>query len=228
MMRSRFDDQLELLNRELTHMGALCENAIASAAKALFERKDGQALAIKTIETDTRIDQKEREIESLCLKLLLHQQPVAKDLRQISSALKMITDMERIGDQASDIAEIVRTGGISAVAEDDGLPVAPMARAAIKMVTDSIEAFVQKDIALANSVIADDDVVDDYFIRIKNALITLISEHRARGEWALDLLMIVKYLERIGDHATNIAEWVVFSITGEHPKYKGESDDLLR
>lgn len=227
-MRSRFDDQLELLNRELTYMGALCENAIASAAKALFEEKDGQALAAKTIETDTRIDQKEREIESLCLKLLLHQQPVAKDLRQISSALKMITDMERIGDQAADIAEIVRTGGISAVAEDDDFPVAKMARAAIEMVTDSIEAFVHKDIALAQSVIADDDVVDHYFIQIKNALISLISEQHARGEWALDLLMIVKYLERIGDHATNIAEWVVFSITGEHPKYEEDTDDLLR
>ena len=219
-MRSRFDDQLELLNRELTHMGALCENAIASAAKALFERRDGQALALKAIETDTRIDQKEREIESLCLKLLLHQQPVARDLRQISSALKMITDMERIGDQASDIAEIVRTGGIGVVDEDDALPVSPMARAAIKMVTDSIEAFVNKDIALAHAVIADDDIVDDYFVRIKNALITLISEQRAQGEWALDLLMIAKYLERIGDHATNIAEWVVFSITGAHPKDK--------
>lgn len=220
MMRSRFDDQLELLNRELTHMGALCENAIASAAKALFESRDGQALALKAIETDTRIDQKEREIEALCLKLLLHQQPVAKDLRQISSALKMITDMERIGDQASDIAEIVRTGGISVMDEDDALPVSPMARAAIKMVTDSIEAFVQKDIALAQAVIAADDVVDDYFIRIKNALITLITQQHAQGEWALDLLMIVKYLERIGDHATNIAEWVVFSITGAHPKDK--------
>ena len=227
-MRSRFDDQLELLNRELTHMGALCENAIASAAKALFESKDGQVLATKAIETDSRIDQKEREIESLCLKLLLHQQPVAKDLRQISSALKMITEMERIGDQASDIAEIVRTGGISAVAEDDELPVAKMARAAIKMVTDSIEAFVQKDIVLAKSVIAADDVVDDYFVQIKKALITLISEHHPKGEWALDILMIVKYLERIGDHATNIAEWVVFSITGEHPKDKGEANDLLR
>ena len=228
MMRSRFDDQLELLNRELTHMGALCENAIASAAKALFESRDGQALALKAIETDTRIDQKEREIESLCLKLLLHQQPVAKDLRQISSALKMITDMERIGDQASDIAEIVRTGGISAVAEDGDLPVSQMARAAIKMVTDSIEAFVKKDIALAQAVIAADDVVDDYFKQIKNALITLISQQYAQGEWALDLLMIVKYLERIGDHATNIAEWVVFSITGEHPKDMGEANDLLR
>ncbi|WMJ84626.1 phosphate signaling complex protein PhoU [Oscillospiraceae bacterium LTW-04] len=227
-MRSRFDDQLELLNRELTHMGALCENAIASAAKALFEGKDGQALALKAIETDSRIDQKEREIESLCLKLLLHQQPVAKDLRQISSALKMITDMERIGDQASDIAEIVRTGGVSAVAEDDKLPVAKMARAAIEMVTDSIEAFVQMDIALAESVITADDVVDDYFVQIKKALITLISEQYAQGEWALDLLMIVKYLERIGDHATNIAEWVVFSITGEHPKDKEEANDLLR
>ncbi len=222
-MRSRFDDELELLNRELTHMGALCENAIASAAKALFERQDGQALALKAIETDTRIDQKEREIESLCLKLLLHQQPVARDLRQISSALKMITDMERIGDQASDIAEIVRTGLIGTVDEDDALPVAPMARAAIKMVTDSIEAFVKKDVALARSVIAADDIVDDYFVRTKNALITLISQQHAQGEWALDLLMIAKYLERIGDHATNIAEWVVFSITGAHPKDREET-----
>lgn len=228
MMRSRFDDQLELLNRELTHMGALCENAIASAAKALFEDKDGQTLALKTIETDIRIDQKEREIESLCLKLLLHQQPVAKDLRHISSVLKMITDMERIGDQAADIAEIIRTGGISAVAQDDKLPVAKMARAAIEMVTNSIEAFVRMDIALAESVIASDDIVDGYFVRIKGALIATVSQEHTQGEWALDLLMIAKYLERIGDHATNIAEWVVFSITGEHPKDREESNDLLR
>lgn len=216
MMRSKFDDQLELLNRELTHMGALCENAIASAAKAILDGKDGQMLALRAIETESRIDQKEREIESLCLKLLLQQQPVAKDLRQISSALKMITDMERIGDQAADISEIVRTSGIRASADSDELPISKMACATIEMVTDSIEAFVHKDIELAKSVIKADDVVDDLFILIKKQLIELISKQSAKGEWALDILMIVKYLERIGDHATNIAEWVVFSITGEH------------
>jgi phosphate transport system protein len=209
-MRSQYEEQLTRLNNELISMGALCENAIALAAKALL---DGDfSLAKEAIGIEQEIDRKEREIESLCLKLLLSQQPVARDLRQISSALKMITDMERIGDQAADIAEIVTLANIRA--SDDPLHIASMARATIKMVTESIDAFVRRDIQLAREVIAYDDVVDDYFNQVKHGLIELLSERSGSAEYAIDLLMIAKYFERIGDHATNIAEWVVFSITG--------------
>ena len=163
---------------------------------------------------DQEIDRKEREIESLCLKLLLQQQPVAKDLRQISAALKMITDMERIGDQAEDIAEIITfLGGRGA--ENSNL-LREMARSTIKMVTESVDAYVKHDTALADQVIAEDDTVDDYFARVKKDLIKRIAQDPDDGEFALDLLMIAKYFERIGDHATNIAEWVIFSVTGEH------------
>ena len=211
-MRSRFDEQLALLNRELIEMGSLCEEVIALAAQSLTE--GNAALAARVSPLDAEIDRKEREIESLCLKLLLQQQPVARDLRQISAALKMITDMERIGDQAEDIAEIVRfLGGRGA--ENGGL-LRGMARSTIKMVTESVDAYVKGDTALASQVIAEDDVVDDYFARVKMALIGRIADDPADGEFALDLLMIAKYFERIGDHATNIAEWVIFSVTGEH------------
>lgn len=214
-MRNRFDEQLALLNRELTQMGAMCEEAIAYAAKALTT---GDASFIeKTVSIDNEIDEMERHIESLCLKLLLQQQPVAKDLRLISAALKMITDMERIGDQASDISEIIQFLGGRTGAECEDISL--MAQAAIKMVTDSIDAFVKKDLDLAQAVIAHDDVVDDYFDKVKASLITMIAKIPEDGEYALDLLMIAKYFERIGDHAVNIAEWVEFSVTGVH---KGE------
>lgn len=211
-MRSRFDEQLALLNRELIEMGALCEEVIALSAQALTE---GNAeLAARVAPLDEEIDRKEREIESLCLKLLLHQQPVAKDLRQISAALKMITDMERIGDQAEDIAEIVTfLGGRGA--ENSAL-LREMAHSTIKMVTESVDAYVRQNTALAEQVIAEDDVVDDYFTRVKKGLIERIAQDPTDGEFALDLLMIAKYFERIGDHAVNIAEWVIFSVTGEH------------
>jgi phosphate transport system protein len=213
-MRYRFDEQLELLKRQMIQMGSLCESAIASATKALI---DGDYdLARKAISDDEIIDQKEREIESLCLKLLLQQQPVARDLRQISSALKMITDMERIGDQAADISEITMLGNIKAA--DDTSRIADMARATIKMVSDSIDAYVRQDLELARSVIEYDDVVDDLFNEVKDDLIRLITEDAGNGESAIDLVMIAKYLERIGDHATNIAEWVEYSITGRHIK----------
>ena len=212
MMRSRFDEQLKRLDKELIEMGAMCEEDIALAAKALLD--GDESLAAKVAPLDTEIDQMERDIESMCLKLLLQQQPVARDLRQISAALKMITDMERIGDQAEDIAEIVRfLGGRGA--EHGGL-LREMARSTIKMVTESVDAYVKHDTALAEKVIAEDDVVDDYFARVKKALIDRIADDPADGEFALDLLMIAKYFERIGDHATNIAEWVIFSVTGEH------------
>ena len=211
-MRSRFDEQLALLNKELIEMGSLCEEVIALAAQSLTE--GDRELAARVSPLDAEIDRKEREIESLCLKLLLQQQPVARDLRQISAALKMITDMERIGDQAEDIAEIVTfLGGRGA--ENSAL-LREMARSTIKMVTESVDAYVRQNTALAEQVIAEDDVVDDYFTRVKKGLIERIAQDPADGEFALDLLMIAKYFERIGDHAVNIAEWVIFSVTGEH------------
>lgn len=211
-MRNRFDEQLELLKNQMIQMGALCEGAIANATKALT---DGDIeLAKKTIAADEEIDQKEKEIESLCLKLLLQQQPVARDLRQISSALKMITDMERIGDQAADISEITMLANIKA--EDNTNHIIDMAKATIKMVTDSIDAYVRQDLDLAKAVIDYDDLVDNLFNDVKADMIRLINEDTNNGEFAIDLMMIAKYFERIGDHATNIAEWVVFSITGKH------------
>ena len=211
-MRNRFDEQLFALNREIIEMGAMCEEAIASAAKALTTGDTELAISVKS--NSGAIDQMERDIEGRCMKLLLHQQPVARDLRLISAALKMITDMERIGDQAEDIAEIVtfqngRTmEGVELIEE--------MAHETIKMVTASVDAFVKKDIAMAEKVIAQDDVVDDYFSRVKCGILSLIAEESVDGEFALDLLMIAKYFERIGDHATNIAEWVIYSVTGTH------------
>ena len=211
-MRNRFDEQLFELNREIIEMGAMCEEAIASAAKALST--GDMKLAAKVCENSSAIDQMERDIEGRCMKLLLHQQPVARDLRLISAALKMITDMERIGDQAEDIAEIVTflkghtMEGMELIEE--------MARETIEMVTASVDAFVKKDVELAQKVINKDDIVDDYFSRVKCDIITLIAEHNTDGEFALDLLMISKYFERIGDHATNIAEWVIYSVTGTH------------
>lgn len=211
-MRNKFDEQLELLKAHMIQMGALCESAIAKATKALI---DGNIeLAKQAIAADEEIDQKEREIESLCLKLILQQQPVARDLRQISSALKMITDMERIGDQAADISEITLLGNIESA--EDTRYIREMAIATIKMVTDSIDAYVRQDLELARAVIHYDDVVDDLFNKVKGEMIRLISVDAANGEAAIDLMMIAKYFERIGDHATNIAEWVEFSITGRH------------
>ena len=211
-MRSKFDEQLALLNKELIEMGALCEEVISMAAKAL-ENGDG-ALARKVAPLDSEVDQKERTIESICLKLLLQQQPVARDLRQISAALKMITDMERIGDQSEDIAEIVCILTGRGVEDFDIL--LEMARSAIKMVTDSVNAYVKHDIILAEKVIADDDTVDRYFDDVRRRLIAKIAADPSDGGYALDLMIIAKYFERIGDHAVNIAEWVIFSVTGKH------------
>lgn len=211
-MRNKFDEQLDLLKTQMIQMGALCEEAIASATKALI--KGDIELAKKVITTDEDIDLKEKEIESICLKLLLQYQPVARDLRQISSALKMITDMERIGDQAADISEIIMLANIKAA--NNTSHIADMAKATIKMVTDSIDAYVQQNLKLAKAVIDYDDVVDNLFNDVKADMIRLINEDTENGEFAIDLIMISKYFERIGDHATNIAEWVVFSITGKH------------
>lgn len=213
-MRDRFNEQMERLHVEMIRMGALCEDAISAAAEALL--KGDAALAEAACEAEREIDQKEREVEDLCLKLLLQQQPVAKDLREISAALKMISDLERIGDQAADIAELTRY-----VKMPDGsgrTHIGDMARAVISMVTDSVDSFVKRDLELARRVMAEDDGVDALFDRVRKELIDLISADSSRGEMGLDLLMVAKYLERIGDHATNVAEWVEYSITGVHPQ----------
>lgn len=213
-MRNKFDSQLEKLNLELITMGALCEDAISASVKAMLDGDD--ALCDKVFAADAEIDQKERDIEAICMKLLLQQQPVARDLRVISSALKMISDMERIGDQASDIAEITKFIKNSSV--QSRVHISDMAAAATKMVTDSVESFVKKDLSLARAVMEYDDKVDNLFGCVKDELVRLIAEDRANGEFCIDLLMIAKYLERIGDHAVNIAEWVEYSITGSHEK----------
>ena len=207
-MRNRFDEQLVLLNNSLISMGALCETAIADTIRALLTHD--LRLAEEVIATDKEIDQKEKEIEALCLKLILHQQPVARDLRQISAALKMITDMERIGDQA--VVERI-CSRVAIIADSH---IAEMGAATTKMVTEAVEAFVRRDRTMAQSVVAYDDVVDDLFSSVKHDIMQMIAADPARGEQAVDILMISKYLERIGDHAVNIAEWVIFAITGKH------------
>ena len=212
-MRNRFDQQLELLNEQLIRMGELCEVAIGKATTALKEGSMEQAQ--KVIEADEEIDQAETDIERLCLRLLLQQQPVARDLRQISAALKMITDMERIGDHAGDISEM------TLLMSDEPYIISPeeiqgMAKETTDMVIKSIDAFVKRDMELAKKVIAQDDVVDDLFMKVKQDLIQMINKSAENGEQAADILMVAKYFERIGDHATNIAEWVIYSITGSH------------
>lgn len=212
-MRTRFDEQLSQLNADLIDMGTMIEYAIESSANALISL-DGE-LARKIVAFDHDVDRKERDIESLCLKLILHQQPIARDLRLISAALKMITDMERIGDQAADICEIVvllaGEGGQETPAD-----LSRMARTTIRMVTQSLDAFVRRDEALAHAVVAQDDEVDALFAAVRADLIARIRAGRESAEEAIDLMMIAKYLERVGDHATNIAEWVVYSVTGVH------------
>ncbi len=210
-MRNKFDMQLELLNEQLTRMGELCELAINRVTKALVEGNLDQAK--KVMAADEEIDQMEKDIERLCLKLLLQQQPVARDLRQISAALKMITDMERIGDQTADIAEIIISAGMSEAG--DVKKIEEMSAGVARMVNDSVTAYVERDLELARKVMEADDNIDGLFDDIRRSIINLIAEGN-RGEQGVDLIMIAKYLERIGDHATNIAEWVEFSITGVH------------
>lgn len=214
-MRNKFNEQLEKLNNELIAMGALCESAIDTSVEALME--SNTALVTLIDQREKEIDEKEREIEALCLKMLLQQQPVASDLRQISAALKMITDLERIGDNAADIGEMIEYLDNYKIGEFD--LICNMAKNTNKMVRESIDAFVRQDVALAKDVISYDDVVDELFANIKKSLIASINDGSVDGEFAVDLLMIAKYFERIGDHAVNVAEWVEFSITGEH---KGE------
>ena len=212
-MRNRFDMQLELLNEQLIHMGELCGVAIERATESL--RNGDLDLAKVVIKADEEVDQIEKDIEQLCLKLLLQQQPVARDLRQISAALKMITDMERIGDQAADIAEIIISENWVEKAELSS--VAKMSLAVSTMVRDSVKAYVNKDLTLAQQVMDADTEVDQMFDANKDEIIKFIADNKGyMGKKLIDLIMITKYLERIGDHATNIAEWVEFSITGIH------------
>lgn len=212
-MRRRFDEQLSELNDSLIEMGIVVEKAIADAIKALIERDI--SLAEKIIASDDEIDKHEKDIEHTCLRLLLQQQPVARDLRLVSSILKIITDLERIGDHATDISEITLLlvkGNYNSLVEH----IPEMAKMTMKMTVESIDAFVKKDLDLAYKVIADDDIVDNLFSMSKDDVIKLIEKDANNGDEAIDQLLIAKYFERIGDHATNVAEWVVFSLTGIH------------
>ncbi len=209
-MRKAYEQQLEQMHSDLIQMGALCEDAIACAAKALLD--EDEALREKALALEPEIILLERELEQTCVRLLLRQQPMARDLRRITAAQKMITDMERIGVQAADIANLVAFMKQSRVKSD--IHIADMARATIKMVTDSIDSFVQDDLEEAKAVIAYDDIVDDLFTKVKQELVDQLKQDGSLAEDCLDLLMIAKYLERIGDHAENIAEWVLYSITG--------------
>ncbi len=210
-MRENFNRQLDTLNREMTDMGSLCESAIESAVRALLRRDEKAAESVAAIEDE--INHAERDIEALCLKLLLKQQPVAADLRTVSSALKMITDLERIGDQAADIAEIVRHADFDE--NYDNEHIREMATGVSKMVTGSVDAFVERDLDAAKDVIRRDDQIDDLFKKACDDLAGYIGKNPKKAAPALDLMMTAKYLERIGDHAVNVAEWVEFSITGE-------------
>ena len=211
-MRNHFDNQLAQLNQELTRMGEKCEEIIEIVARAMTGWEDDLIKRVNTIGSE--IDESERTIETLCLKLLLQQQPVASDLRQISAAMKMITDMERIGDQAEDIAEIITH--LNCRVERESVQIREMAEETMQMVREAVDSYVRQDLELAHKVMKHDDIVDDYFVSIKKSLIDVITANPSDGEYALDLLMIAKYCERIGDHCTNIAEWVEFSVTGVH------------
>ena len=214
-MRVNFDKQLEQLNNEMIQMGSLIEQAIEAAVSALVQQDVDKARA--TVEFDDEINHQESVIEGLCMKLLLQQQPIARDLRVISSALKMITDMERIGDHAADISEItIILANNKYIKKLEHIQ--QMAKETTVMVVNSIDAFVNKDAALAQKVIYQDYVVDELFVTIKRDLLAMINENIENGEQAMDLLMVAKYFERIGDHAVNIAEWVIYSITGKHKK----------
>ncbi len=213
-VRKEYQKQLQTLHDELTQMGNMCAQAMQLAVQAVTT--GNQKLIERTLEADDIVDKKERDIENLCLKLLLQQQPVASDLRRISSALKMISDLERIGDQAADIAEISRYVVIQK--GDTASDLHNMAAEVIKMVNDSVTAFIHDDLNLAQEVIAWDDTVDAWFVRIKDDLIAEIAADKSQGDYYLELLMVAKYLERIGDHATNVAEWVEYSILGHRRK----------
>ncbi|WP_455248800.1 phosphate signaling complex protein PhoU [Ruminococcus sp.] len=211
-MREYYTAQLETLNTNMIQMGALCEDAISAAIQSLLE--DDRTIAKKVADTELEIDQMERDIERQCMRLLLMQQPVATDLRVVSSALRMIADLERIGDQAFDIADITKSGSFQGFSGK--VHIKEMAKAAIHMVTDSVDSYVKQDVQLAKHVAEEDDVVDELFLKVRRELAELIHTDQNASEQAMDLLMIAKYLERIGDHAVNVSEWVIYSVTGKH------------
>ncbi|MFR2444229.1 MAG: phosphate signaling complex protein PhoU [Ruminococcus sp.] len=211
-MREYYTAQLETLNTNMIQMGALCEDAISAAIQSLLE--DDRTIAKKVADTELEIDQMERDIERQCMRLLLMQQPVATDLRVVSSALRMIADLERIGDQAFDIADITKSGSFQGFSGK--VHIKEMAKAAIHMVTNSVDSYVKQDVQLAKRVTEEDDVVDELFLKVRRELAELIHTDQNASEQALDLLMIAKYLERIGDHAVNVSEWVIYSVTGKH------------
>ena len=211
-MREYYTAQLETLNTNMIQMGALCEDAISAAIQSLLE--DDRTIAKKVADTELEIDQMERDIERQCMRLLLMQQPVATDLRVVSSALRMIADLERIGDQAFDIADSTKSGSFQGLSGK--VHIKEMAKAAIHMVTDSVDSYVKQDVQLAKRVTEEDDVVDELFLKVRRELAKLIHTDQNASEQALDLLMIAKYLERIGDHAVNVSEWVIYSVTGKH------------
>ena len=210
-MRTKFDEQLRQLGMEMTHMGNLIEKNIQDAVQALLSQDTETARRIMA--EDELVDQEQKKIENICFQLLIQQQPVARDLRTITAALKMVTDMERIGDHAADISEL--TIAMAAVPYPlRGENIRKMAGETIVMLLDVVNSYVNKDIEKAHSVIAHDDIVDNYFVKVKADLIEVIRENPEYGEHAADLLLVNKYLERIGDHATNIAEWVIFALNG--------------
>ncbi|MDD6616947.1 MAG: phosphate signaling complex protein PhoU [Lachnospiraceae bacterium] len=221
-MRERFVRKLNELHKEMIEMGMLCEKTIARTYQLLLTKEDQERLSSEISSMEVEIDRQEREIESICLQLLLQQQPVATDLRRVSAALKMITDMERIGDQATDIAEIIRTGNIDIPVT--GIGITEMAEATMAMVNKSVEAYVDKNLAAAQETIDSDDRIDAMFLEVRSNLTKKIASGEADANQCLDLLMIAKYYERIGDHATNLAEWVEFSITGKHRRGKEMQD----
>ncbi len=211
-MRDRYEEQLRLLNKELAEMGELCEEAIACAVKYLAENR--REMKQSAEECEKQIDRMERDIETLCMRLLMHEQPLAADFRLVTAALKMISDMERIGDHAEDIVEL----GEYIVKTDNALRehIGKMAEAAVKMLAASVNSYTEKDAELAHSVILMDDTVDALFVEIKQSLLKSVKSEEENAEALLDMLMIAKYFERIGDHAENIAEWVIYAVTGQH------------
>lgn len=214
-MRTKFDEQLNQLNQELMHMGTMIEDHIQKAVDALM--KQDVELAKKIMESDNEVDHEEKKIENICFNLLMQQQPVARDLRTISAAMKMVTDMERIGDHAADISEItILMAKAPYIKQLDHIN--QMAVETIQMLMKSVQAYVDKDMNAAQEVIKNDDVIDELFLKVKRDLISMIHENAECGEQAADLLMVAKYFERIGDHATNIAEWVIFSLDDKNEK----------
>ncbi len=221
-MRDNYLKKLEQMQKELLEMGMLCEEAIQKTYRLLVSEQEREEL-VKAIDVlEREIDAKERRIEADCIQLFLQQQPVASDLRLISSALKMITDLERIGDHATDIAEILETGSIKVPAKD--IDLAKMAEIAMDMINRSVESYVQKDLEMAREVIDRDDVLDELFINVRKEISRCSAEGIYTNDQTLDLLMIAKYYERLGDHATNVAEWVEFSLTGKHRSGKEVND----